>query len=377
LTQGSATFEPTPHGDLLRKTDGANSSELTYDELGNLLEAKVTSGATTKTIDYVVDGFGRRVARKVNGVFDRSWLYRDELRPVSEVDSAGTFTHFVYADTQSAAPDFMIRSGVLLRVVKDYLGNVRAIANAQTGAVLQAIEYDAFGVILRDSNPGFQPFGFAGGLYDTVTGLVRFGARDYDASIGRWTSKDVVGFAGGDTNLYTYAGNEPVNTIDPDGEHPVVLAVVAGLGVLLATSDEEAAQAAIGAVVGAFIGPALGYCAKVLRPATIGTLSSAERVALQRVANEFDTEIHVVGSRAAGKGRGVGTDLPPGKGPGTRSDIDLRIDSEIDIRTSGMFSDALKDIGPPGLVDVRPIIGPPRSPVITFTPIRGSIWFSE
>jgi hypothetical protein len=45
-----------------------------------------------KTIDYVIDGFGRRVARKVNGSFDRSWLYRYGLRPIAEVDSASVFT---------------------------------------------------------------------------------------------------------------------------------------------------------------------------------------------------------------------------------------------------------------------------------------------
>ena len=218
LTQGTATYDFTPHGDLLDKTDGTDSSQLTYDELGNLLEVKVTSAATTKTIDYFVDGFGRRVARQVNGSFDRAWLYRDGLRPVSEVDSAGTFTHFVYANSESGAPDFLIRSGVLLRVVKDHLGSVRAIVNAQSGAVLQAIEYDAFGVVLCDTNPGFQPFGFAGGIYDATTGLVRFGARDYDASMGRWTNKDPIGFAGGDTNVYAYAGNDPVNAIDPSGE---------------------------------------------------------------------------------------------------------------------------------------------------------------
>ena len=34
--------------------------------------------------------------------------------------------------------------------------------------------------------------------------LVRFGARDYDPTIGRWTAKDPIDFAGGDTNLYGY-----------------------------------------------------------------------------------------------------------------------------------------------------------------------------
>jgi RHS repeat-associated protein len=50
--------------------------------------------------------------------------------------------------------------------------------------------------VTADSNPGFQPFGFAGGLYDPDTGLVRFGARDYDAAAGRWTANDPRGLAG-------------------------------------------------------------------------------------------------------------------------------------------------------------------------------------
>jgi len=71
--------------------------------------------------------------------------------------------------------------------------------------------------VLQDTNPGFQPFGFAGGLYEAATGLVRFGARDYDAESGRWTARDPIGFSGGDTNLYGYVFSDPVNWIDSNG----------------------------------------------------------------------------------------------------------------------------------------------------------------
>lgn len=50
---------------------------------------------------------------------------------------------------------------------------------------------------MLDIDRGFQPFGFAGGLYDRDTGLTRFGARDYDPQTGRWTAKDSIGLAGG------------------------------------------------------------------------------------------------------------------------------------------------------------------------------------
>jgi len=49
------------------------------------------------------------------------------------------------------------------------------------------------------------------------TGLTRFGARDYDPEVGRWTAKDPIRFAGGQGNLYVYVANNPVNFTDPYG----------------------------------------------------------------------------------------------------------------------------------------------------------------
>jgi RHS repeat-associated protein len=46
---------------------------------------------------------------------------------------------------------------------------------------------------------------------------MRFGARDYDPSVGRWTSKDPIQFKGG-MNLYSYVANDPVNRTDVGGD---------------------------------------------------------------------------------------------------------------------------------------------------------------
>ena len=54
-------------------------------------------------------------------------------------------------------------------------------------------------------------------MHDRDTGLVRFGYRDYDPDVGRWTAKDPILFAGGDMDLYGYALNNPINFIDPLG----------------------------------------------------------------------------------------------------------------------------------------------------------------
>jgi RHS repeat-associated protein len=97
-----------------------------------------------------------------------------------------------------------------------------------------------------------QPFGFAGGLWDRRTGLVRFGAREYDAGIGRWLARDPIGFAGG-WNHYGYAGGDPVGQLDPDGLNPVlagwglVLAQAAATGAAVDTAWQLGSAVAIGA----------------------------------------------------------------------------------------------------------------------------------
>ncbi|NLT50479.1 MAG: RHS repeat-associated core domain-containing protein, partial [Ignavibacteria bacterium] len=66
-------------------------------------------------------------------------------------------------------------------------------------------------------NNDFLDFAFCGGVFDSETGLTRFGARDYDASVGRWTAKDPIGFGGGQSNFYEYCLNDPVNNVDLNG----------------------------------------------------------------------------------------------------------------------------------------------------------------
>jgi RHS repeat-associated protein len=107
------------------------------------------------------------------------------------------------------------------------------VVNAEGGTVVQRMDYDAFGRVIQDTNEGFQPFGFAGGLYDADTGLVRFGARDYDAYAGRWTAKDPLIFAGLQTNLYVYVGGNPVSLIDPTGQIFWFLAFGAAVGAIV------------------------------------------------------------------------------------------------------------------------------------------------
>ena len=151
-------------------------------------------------------------------------FYKDQLNPVAELDGAGNVVaRFVYG-TKSNVPDYVVKGGQTYRIFTDHLGSVRLVVNTATGEVAQRLEYDAFGVVLEDTAPGYQPFGFAGGIYEAATGLVRFGRRDYDAEVGRWLSKDPLAsiavrvlYLGDETNAYSYAVNDPIGRFDLDG----------------------------------------------------------------------------------------------------------------------------------------------------------------
>lgn len=129
---------------------------------------------------------------------------------------------FIYA-TRTNIPDYMVNNGQTYRFVVDHLGSVRLVVNASNGSIAQRIDYDEFGRVVSDTNPGFQPFAFAGGLYDADTGLVRFGSRDYDAMSGRWTALDPLLFKGGQPNLYVYINQDPINLTDAQGLNPALI----------------------------------------------------------------------------------------------------------------------------------------------------------
>ena len=219
-TYGNASYTYTANGELASKTDSTGTSSYHYDVLGSLLSVTLPNATQ---IDYVVDGRNRRVGKKVNGNLVQGFLYNGQLQVAAELDGAGNVvSRFVYG-TKSNVPDYMLRGGNTYRIISDNLGSPRVVVDAASGAIVERVDYDEFGQILATSaGIGFLPFGFAGGLYDADTSLVRFGARDYDPMTGRWTAKDPVLFSGGDTNLYGYVLNDPINRIDPEGLGDVV-----------------------------------------------------------------------------------------------------------------------------------------------------------
>jgi RHS repeat-associated protein len=217
LSYGPFDFTYTANGELETKTNRVTGEAwlFQYDALGNLLTVGLPNG---DLIDYLVDGMGRRVGKKKNGVLLKQWIYRDTLKPVAELDGSGNLvSEFVYGSKDSV-PDYVVHASVTYRVVSDQLGSARYVVNvSNTSDVPFTASYTSFGVV-TGTGLDWMPFGFAGGMYDSDAGLVRFGARDYEPSIGRWAGKDPIRFGGDGANIYVYNLNDPVNGVDPDGE---------------------------------------------------------------------------------------------------------------------------------------------------------------
>lgn len=216
LTYGTWTFTYTANGEMETKTNTSTSETwlFQYDAMGNLVSVGLPNG---DLVEYLVDGIGRRVGKKKNGVLLKQWIYRDTLKPVAELDGAGNLaTQFVYGSWPHV-PDYVVRDGATYRIIVDHLGSPRyAVDAANPSNVPLTANYGAFGG-MAGTGLSWMPFGMAAGQYDPDTGLVRFGVRDLDPLVGRWTSKDPLVFRSDSANLYVYAGNDPVNAADFTG----------------------------------------------------------------------------------------------------------------------------------------------------------------
>jgi RHS repeat-associated protein len=249
LTADTTTYQYNVDGFLTTKTQGTDVTTYDYSSRGEFLSTTLPNGTV---VEYVHDPLGRRIAKKIDGLIVEKYLWQGLTRLLAIYDgSDNLLMRFEYADGRM--PVAMTKGGSTYYLTYDQVGSLRVVADA-SGNVVKRIDYDSFGNIIEDTDPSFEvPFGFAGGLHDRDAGLVRFGVRDYDPDVGRWTAKDPIFFAGGDTDLYGYVLSDPVNWVDPDGLIHPVIAVVA---VRAAKGFVEGAIA--GAITGGIVATAEG-----------------------------------------------------------------------------------------------------------------------
>ncbi|EFI12178.1 RHS repeat domain-containing protein, partial [Bacteroides sp. D22] len=102
--------------------------------------------------------------------------------------------------------------------IKDHQGNVRVVAD-ETGKVDEVNDYYPFGGLMSNACNNVQLYKYNDKELDRKGGLdwYDYGARHYDAMIGRWCAVDSLAEKYNSFNVYNYCGNNPIRYVDPNG----------------------------------------------------------------------------------------------------------------------------------------------------------------
>lgn len=165
--------------------------------------------------EYTYNGLGQRVIKEADGI-TTVFHYDFNGNIIAESDLDGNFTkEYLYrGKSRSAMVD--VSSGEIYYFGNDRLGTPQIMTDSTNTVVWEGI-YKPFGE--ADVNPNsnvVNNFRFAGQYYDQETGLHYNYHRYYDPRTGRYLRADPIGLEGG-INLFVYAGNNPINLIDPEG----------------------------------------------------------------------------------------------------------------------------------------------------------------
>ena len=108
-----------------------------------------------------------------------------------------------------------VRGTDKLYYTRDHLGSIRQVVDA-AGVVRADYRYRTYGERSKESGDLDSDWGYAGLWHHAPSGLFMAAHRIYDATRGRWLSRDPMG-EGTDRTLYSYVGNSPINFTDLSG----------------------------------------------------------------------------------------------------------------------------------------------------------------
>ncbi len=161
--------------------------------------------------------------RRIAGDIGQLVLRFDQTQKITNRYLWGPAVDQILADEQiswnDVAEEYDIES--ILWPLTDHRGTIRDLAEVNGSGVTEIVNtrtYDAYGKVIAESAPAVDHiFGFTARPSEGETDLQNNLNRWYDAAIGTWINEDLIGFEGGDANLYRYCGNDPVNSVDPSG----------------------------------------------------------------------------------------------------------------------------------------------------------------
>ena len=197
------------HNGNLTKDSNKNISSITYNCL-NLPNVVTFSGGNSITYTYAADGTKLRTVHKMGGVT----VTTDYCSNV--IYESGAQKRLL---TEEGYVDLSVTTPAYYYFLKDHQGNNRVVIN-NSGTVSETNHYYPFGGVFA-STGNVQPYKYNGKELDTKCGLnwYDYGARHYDAVLGRWHSVDPLAEKMGAWSPYAYCFNNPVKFVDVDGKY--------------------------------------------------------------------------------------------------------------------------------------------------------------
>ena len=199
----------TDGGTLLLRIDSA------YDAFGNLLTRKQYDGSLTlvSSAEYGLDGWKTNPDGSVGQSNWDAW---------ADLDGSNSLVNRrVYGDRTDEVAARASTTGTVAWYATDRQGSVRFLTDA-TGAVQTTISYDGFGTVAAETGASFADrYGYTGRELDAADGLLHLRDRDLALDLGRFLTRDPMGFGAGDADLTRYVKNDFPNAADPSGRDPV------------------------------------------------------------------------------------------------------------------------------------------------------------